>query len=843
MSWNEKTGEYVDCAVSRGFPMGGMGAGGFSIGTDGRFTEFRLNNNWMNPIQNVRGTFFAVYQKKGASVCSRILRRKVPGREYGNIQPVRSTQFRGELPGFELVFDDTMPLKTSLRGFTPHIPHNVKDSSLPGILLFVRLENPHLDSASVSVLLAWENILGLGGTGHTGLKMLTSHIPCGICGRLTYRDLEGNVQHQTDVAGRPALDFRTERSVHPRSHRQGTIGEYLLATECPEGFEASCCDGFNAAEGRPPMIDEFVETGRISSPVRPNTGSKHVKPAGAIAVSGEVPGRSSIEIPFCVAWWTPDHVTEKDVVRKYRKHSHDGVRVGHVYENWFDGPADVVDYLFKNRVRLESESFELGVYIEDSTLPKWLVRAIKNSIDSTLCNSLIPKNGRLYTLEGMDWDWPYGGETGTNDQRLSSHPYTSVFFSELEKTELHAFRKLIDDTGSSPHGHGNCDLALDDADVPYGWPPEIPFVFPDGDWTDLNASEIIQVGKLYRITGDNAFLDEFWPDLKRMADHLDDKQKHGVPEGGTTYDTWSFPGTFIYAATVYLAALRTMIDLAEELEPAVVPMYERRYRRCNERIDLALWRETEGYFRTTPKRNTLFTAGLAGDWAARYAGLQPVIEPHRALRHMTLQYDVLIKPAKKAYSRWGKLPKPWSEARPNGAGVKNKTALLLGIGHLVYIWQVISYQAAEHIYLGQVDKGLDVLKMIYRRFFEKGLLWDASLIGDSGSVYMTHPVVWSVLNALTGAALDVPRGILYLNPQILPGQSLMRVPFFFPGFWAMLEYEPKAGRVRFDVKKSFGEAVVLKQIRCGAPEKRRVLVLEKPIEMLEGASWEAVIGG
>ncbi len=47
VKWDEKSNEYIDSAVKRGFPMGGMGSGGFSLGTDGGFVEFRTNNNWI----------------------------------------------------------------------------------------------------------------------------------------------------------------------------------------------------------------------------------------------------------------------------------------------------------------------------------------------------------------------------------------------------------------------------------------------------------------------------------------------------------------------------------------------------------------------------------------------------------------------------------------------------------------------------------------------------------------------------------------------------------------------------------------------------------------------------
>src|SRR5690606_5481045 len=101
-------------------------------------------------------------------------------------------------------------------------------------------------------------------------------------------------------------------------------------------------------------------------------------------------------------------------------------------------------HVLDQRAALEERSTEVVRLLRDSTLPSWLVRALANSIDSVLCNSVVPKSGRLYTIEGVDWSWPMGGLTGTNDQRLAAHPYLETFFTDLNLTELDEFRRLQD---------------------------------------------------------------------------------------------------------------------------------------------------------------------------------------------------------------------------------------------------------------------------------------------------------------------------------------------------------------------------------------------------------------
>jgi hypothetical protein len=58
---------------------------------------------------------------------------------------------------------------------------------------------------------------------------------------------------------------------------------------------------------------------------------------------------------------------------------------------------------------------------------------------------------------------------------------------------------------------------------------------------------------------------------------------------------------------------------------------------------------------------------------------------------------------------------------------------------------------------------------------------------------MTHPVMWGLLNAMTGAALDLPGGTLYLAPKLFPGSDTLRLPVFFPRFWLAVEFQGSTG--------------------------------------------------
>jgi uncharacterized protein (DUF608 family) len=815
--FDPSTGAYVDVAVTRGFPMGGIGAGGFSVATDGGFGEFRWNNNWMCPIRDVKGAFHALYVGQGERRRMLVLRRAAAD-EYDGVERIRSTVFAGLLPAFALAFEDALPVEVALEGFTPHVPHDERASTLPAAVFRFRIESRSDDACEVAILFALENLLGRGGTGHLGVELGPERELTGVKGRIVYDDVAGNVQEAVALGARRGVRFATTRRIDPRAHRSGTLGQYLLLCEATPGLDVTVCEAFDAAAARPHVLDDFARDGRVTT--QRDRGAI-ARPAAAVAARTRLAGRATTEITFVLAWWTPDHVTEPALAEHGTDGPHDGTRIGHVYERHCPSVDAVATHVLDRRSALEQQSAEVTSLLAQSSLPGWLVRALANSIDSTLCNTIVPASGRLYTLEGLDWHWPMGGLTGTNDQRLSAHPYTQVFFTDLDATELDEFRRLADERGAIPHGNGNCDLGVGTTDVPYGWPMYIKGFLPAKEWTDLTMSFVLQAGKLWRTTGRLDLLDRFFPAMARGMEYLDSIAPAGVPEGGTTYDVWDFPGTFVYTATLYLATLRTMIACAEEGDPTRIARYEARYDAAARRLD-ALW-DARGYWRSSEAADTLFTAALAGDWAARLAGLDPIVDPARAASHLRHAHRVLVEAAERTSRVHPAIP--WSEATFDGAKrVHHMAAGLPADEEFTYVWQVLSYQAMEQIYVGEVASGVETLRCFYERLWQDGNAWSGGLRGNGESVYMTHPVIWAVLNALTGAALDVPGRALHLSPRTGGEIARLRCPFFFPSVWGVLHYEPGSPRMTVEIVRTFGEpptiARVVERTAAGAVHVR-----------------------
>jgi hypothetical protein len=250
-----------------------------------------------------------------------------------------------------------------------------------------------------------------------------------------------------------------------------------------------------------------------------------------------------------------------------------------------------------------------------------------------------------------------------------------------------------------------------------------------------------------------------------------------------------------------------LADLAGHISPEVDPRAPERAKTFLERAEAAcrtfnekLWNREKGYFKVCESKDTIFQGGLAGDWIARLAGMRPVVVPERARSHALWQDRVLVEAARGTRLASGKFvgkPLPFNEATPDGEKVRLKMLGFLKLD-VNYIYQVISHQAFEAIYLGHVRRGLECIQMIYDKAYEEGYPWEMSLFGLPGFVYMTHPVMWGFFNAMTGAALDLPKRTLYLAPKVFPESTILRLPVFFPLFWLALEYDSvkREGAVR-----------------------------------------------
>lgn len=272
----------------------------------------------------------------------------------------------------------------------------------------MKFQNIDDEEYETSFLFSFENILGRGGTGQTGFRNLALRL---LAGKVHYDCVEGNYQEplQLNVPNGKilkGLKFATTQQYPLNSHRSSCIGEYLLAVESQMDVETTLVNNWNSNQNQPSILEAFSKTGKCSPESSINGNNITYLPSGAICNSFKLRPRESKELVFYFAWWMPNHVTEKNVALHAKTNSnHCGVRVGHYYERFFQNSTHLLEYVVYNINRLEKESIELRTFLSNTTIPFWLQTCLLNSIDSVIMNTILPKDGTMYTIEGMDWDW------------------------------------------------------------------------------------------------------------------------------------------------------------------------------------------------------------------------------------------------------------------------------------------------------------------------------------------------------------------------------------------------------------------------------------------------------
>jgi uncharacterized protein (DUF608 family) len=446
-----------------------------------------------------------------------------------------------------------------------------------------------------------------------------------------------------------------------------------------------------------------------------------------------------------------------------------------------------------------------------------------------LINTALTREGEFYMMEGVPWDWPFGALTGTIDQRLASHPYSYMLFPSLDKNELIGFFKLTKN-GKVLHGNGHADIALGTKDIPYGEP--IKFFNRTSHWVDLPQSFILQIGKHIIQSWDIDLLKRVWQKIPDMMNYLDETLVNDVPEGITTYDYKKYQPCFIYTAVLHLATLRMAIYLAELLKNVMekedpkkvedlknfITNYKKQYRATNQSYQDRLWipqggeNTPEGFFKTCERGYTVFTSALAGDWISRFCGLGPVVDYNKAYSHSEWQSKALVN-SHDISIIGDKRTRPliYREADIEGNEIPVRVILKKKF-HVNNPWQTLAYQAFEAIYLNRLEESLEIIKKIWEKGYYEGFPWDLDHWGQKGHIYMTHPVMWAVLNALTGASYNGFEDHLIISPRFIPRIEKMSIPLFFPDFWLLMEYDQSSNEIKFTVIKSFRSDLMIKRI-------------------------------
>lgn len=762
-----------------GVPLGGVGTGKVELDGQGVFTAITINNNFDVPIYRAPGSFFAVRWSGGGTSGARLL--QTGGDADCPLPRVEAIDFTGVFPFAELGFRDAaFPFSLRLEAFSPLVPQDVENSSIPAACFRFTAENTADEPVSLSLLFSWENLIGTGGS-------MAHRAPAGAREAVimntwnpgyTWSDRTGTRQDAVSHPGASGLRF-SSGSDHgcPES-----FGEYALLCE-GEGIasgswrlgadESAFWDGFSACGALP---------GDPGSRVGDEDGG-YV--AGAVCRTLVLPPRGKETVSFVLAWRMPFFLDAK------------GRDIGVRCAARFSSAEEAALRLLRRADALREETAAVRRELEDSSLPPRLSRKLINDLYPIVTNTWFDRDGHFAVNEA-----PTGmmGCLGTLDQKLCTGALYTNLFPSLDRTELLLFARCIGPDGSVSHdlGWGEFDL------TPRG-----------GTWSDLASSFVLQCWRFYLCTGDEAFFRKMYPKCKaayRWQLSIDD-DGNGIPDvgrgHGTTYDSYQWYGTSAFTASLWLCELLVLRDAAQRRsDPAFALECEAAFFRAQRSMLEELWTDAGDfgrYFKNyhdgpgeTESRNC-FLSQLAGQWFASLMNLGELL-PAGCVG------EALDTIAKR------------NVFVPGFPGLNDETTERGGFDWYQYAFlpYAETYYACLAIYENRVDDGLRCFEKIAA--LHESTPWNVALTyqadGRRGGLpyYITTPASLYLLDALSGFTADVPGHAMTVSPK-LPGGAL-RVPLFTPAAWYRLEASESTEslRLRLSVSRVYRAGVWFERI-------------------------------
>ncbi|MBI3316285.1 MAG: hypothetical protein HYZ87_04855 [Candidatus Omnitrophica bacterium] len=563
--------------VRSGLPLGGIGTGKLELLPSGVFNAFTFQNNWSKPLSGhgdytaVLGFHLGLFVESGSSSGfskKAFFLQTTPIRD---LPLVKNIRFEGIFPRATLSYEEPgLGVQVTLEAFSPWIPGDVKNSSLPAVFFTLKVKNLKDIPVSVGFLFIGRNVSGDWCVGRQN--------------RIT--------------DGKKSLDlefFNQDPSV--RDEKQGALRFSFLKS----GWKMSFIESWNAvtknfsfraADIALAGWDDFVkQAGLPNTKNSSRAESENQELCGAVEARHTVGPHGEKELYFNAAWHFPRHPS------------------GHRYEKWFKNTSRTAEYALTHRNSLREAVANVERAVFSLPFPRWFNDALLTNLAPFFASSWYVKDGRFAFYEAPT----VCPLMGTLDVGFYGSIPLAYFFPELEISQIAQFAQAQREDGYIPH-----DLGRNRLDLP-----------SDGTtfyrWKDLNPKFILMVYRDALWSGDRSFLKRFYPKVKKalLWSLKTDRDGNGLPdhEGqDQTFDLWEFYGTNAYTSGLFLAALQASIRMAERVgDKGFAQRCRGWFAKGSVSFESELWNGK--YF-----GGVCSLAQLNGQWYTDLLGLEPIAD-------------------------------------------------------------------------------------------------------------------------------------------------------------------------------------------------------------------------
>ena len=751
------------------FPLGGLGAGMLPITGYGAFTKVSLRHT-----PNLEGDVcqFSAICVKGKKNKSLVLEGALPqiycndlllewGGDYHGLPRFDNCTFEPEFPFAKIsLSDDDFPLDVLISAWSPFIPGNPDDSSLP----FAGIEYTFENKTNVPIESTYSfNSKNLINLYHKKKLNLAKVVKKGNS-LIFIQQPDENAEWEEGYFTATILD--DECYINPAWFRGDWFDDTTLAWK-------DVCSGKLIDKEIFPEDETQSQGGSIFVPVNL---VPHEKKTVKILFNWFVP-KSNIRSQCATAAGFDS------------KQSHEGDYYKPWYSTKFGTVDELLNYSVKNYNELKDKSKKFAKSLAASTLPEEILDAVSSNL------AILKSPTILRQHDGRLWGWEGSNKT------LGSCPGTCTHVWNYAQSIPHLFPELE---------RGIRETEFFDAQRPNGsqhFRVNLPIEkMPDVDnlpAADGQLGGIIKVYRDWKISGDKIWLKKMWKPVKSSMDfsikYWDPKQT-GLPEEPqhNTYDItfWGHNGMI---ASFYLGALKAVIEMGKELGENISVyqnLFELGYKVANESlfngeyfIQKIKWKNLVANPETamahwcsynTPEAKELLekegpkyqygngclSDGIIGDWLAEFAGLDGIMDKDKIISHLKSIYKYNFKNNLKKHSN----PQRPHFALGNDGGLllctwPNDDELSLPFIYSNEVWTGIEYQVASHLIKnGLVDEGLEIVKTARKRY--DGKYRNPFDEMECGHFYARAMSSYALLQAFSGISYDAVTKTMTVSPKI-----------------------------------------------------------------------------
>jgi non-lysosomal glucosylceramidase len=757
--------DMIDDGPWGGVPIGGLGAGSIGRTHRGDFARWHLDPG-EHRFESLPANQFSVFVSRGGDgrsagrgarthVLSTIRPDALP--DWGWDLPVGAGTYHALFPYAWFDYDwDELPIRILQRQFSPVIPHDYRDSSLPVGVFETLVENRGPESLTVGLMFTWQNLVGwTRGEDRRG----------GHRNEAIRRDgLHGVV-----LSGPADADAGDEP----------WRGSFAIVGEEAAGIALTSLDRFSVDDGASVWAD-FAADGRLEerSPGAPSAPGEAI--AAALAATMELaPGESRV-VPFALAWDLPIAGFGAGT-RWHKRYTRFHGRTGR------NGWAIAAEGIACREAWSAAIDAWQAPILDDPRRPDWYKSAVFNELYFMVDGGTLwtdgpaedgppvaspgqhgpdePDIGRFGLLECVDYPF-----YNTLDVNFYASFALLNLWPELEKAVIRDFvasvpvhdPAIVEIQWSGKKATRKCPGALPH-DV--GGPFDDPFLrlnayrFQDVNiWKDLNCKFVLQLWRDGLALGDWELLQSAWPAVVQAMDHIAafDRDGDGLPEHDgepdQTYDTWPMRGPSAYGGGLWLAALQAAIRIGVEVgdQPAV-----ERFRDLAERGTVAfeskLWTGLNYRYDAGggPSSDSIMADQLAGQWYADATGLGDIVAPERVERALRTIHELNV------LGFGGGEMGAVNGVRPDGSVDTSSE-------QSPEVWVGTTYAlAAFMLGRGLADEAWRTAWGAYNVTYNRGLWFRTPEAYDSAgnfraSLYLRPLAIWAIEHALAGGVAAGP---------------------------------------------------------------------------------------